>query len=236
MGPRTSLRLASRPRPEMASAIASRPSAITRRSGCSTFGSSTQGCSRPRCSREPPAGPRPLWRSNPGTTHSRFRPPARRPSDESSCLKSARPTPSASRSSPRRSRRVSPSPPPARHHQWQRRHHRRAPAALPWALAGASIALGGAAGVSFLTGREQRRELERCRGEPDVYLCKQADSESTRARNFALAGTAGALSLATAGAALSLAFGSTSTGVPNRDATGLGLAVLTSGVRVAGSF
>ncbi len=73
----------------------------------------------------------------------------------------------------------------------------------PWVVGGASVALAGVGVGFFFAGRSQGDKLDECRG--GGVVCKLSDIEATRTRNYAIAGSAGALALVGGGVTLALA-------------------------------
>jgi hypothetical protein len=93
----------------------------------------------------------------------------------------------------------------------------------PWIVGGASLALAGVGVGFFFAGEARGDELDDCRS--GRALCDESSVESSRKRNYAIAGTAGALSLVGAGVTVVLALsGGSSTSVAARAAGGLVIA------------
>ena len=104
----------------------------------------------------------------------------------------------------------------------------------PWLVGGASVALAGVATGFFFAGRSQGERLDECRASSDV-ICDESAIKSVRTRNYALAASAGALSLVGAGVTLVLALSGGGGDAPAAKAAG-GLVIVPGGVGWAGRF
>ncbi|HEU4535638.1 MAG TPA: hypothetical protein VFS00_16035, partial [Polyangiaceae bacterium] len=97
----------------------------------------------------------------------------------------------------------------------------------PWLVGGASAALAGVGVGFFFAGEARDDELDDCRA--GRALCDESAIESSRQRNYTIAGTAGALSLVGAGVTLALALSGGRGDGPAARAAG-GLVVTPQGV------
>lgn len=103
----------------------------------------------------------------------------------------------------------------------------------PWIVGGASAALAGVGVGFFFAGEARDDELDDCR--TALAVCDESAVESSRKRNYTIAGVAGALSLVGAGVTVVLALsGGSSNGVPARAASGL--VITPHGMGWAGRF
>jgi hypothetical protein len=103
----------------------------------------------------------------------------------------------------------------------------------PWIIGGASLALAGVGVGFFLAGQSQADDLDECREKR--LVCDRDEIDKSRTRNYAIAGSAGVLSLVGAGVAIVLAVSGGDDAPPGAKAAG-GLVVTPQGLGWAGRF